>query len=108
MEVQQVLTAYLLMVIFFALSTLSSFWIEMQIRGATICSLIFVFSSYFWWYYCLRIYNRFQYVVDFDSEYDQKNNPSLNRKVKKREGIYLSICLYIYLCIYLSMYLTLY
>jgi hypothetical protein len=63
-ETQQVFAVFVAMAIMFAFSTMCSFWIVMDPTAATVCTGIFFFSSYFWWFYCLRIYNRFHYVID--------------------------------------------
>jgi hypothetical protein len=58
-ETKEVFIAYILMAIFFAISMLTSFWTVMTVRAASISSAFFIFISYQWWRYCLRIYNKF-------------------------------------------------
>jgi hypothetical protein len=58
-ETRQVFIVYIVTVFSFAISMISSFWTVMTVRAAAICSAFFLFISYQWWRYCLRIYNKF-------------------------------------------------
>lgn len=58
-ETKEMFVAYLIMVFFFALSMLMSFWVVMTARAAMICTFVFIVFGALWWKYCIRIYNRF-------------------------------------------------
>lgn len=76
-ETDQVMVAYFVMCISFALSTLSSFWVVMDYPGAISCTLIFFISFYFWGKYTLRIYNRFSFnkgILKTDIDVFDENN----------------------------------
>jgi hypothetical protein len=59
--VDEIFLAFVIMIIFFALSTLMSFWVLMSFQSAIVSSCLFIISSTQWWRYCSRIYNQFKY-----------------------------------------------
>lgn len=87
-EIEEIFTGYLVMVVFFAFSTLMSFWVLMSVPAAIASTTIFVLSSTQWWKYCTRIYNRFAFdvvSVNFDektraqsSSFDEGDDSSLD------------------------------
>jgi hypothetical protein len=74
-ETNQVMVAYFIMCLSFALSTLSSFWVVMDKSGASACSVVFFISFYFWGKYTFRIFNRFSYdsIKQHDDMFDEDN-----------------------------------
>lgn len=58
-ETYHVFLAYMIMVIFFALVTILSFWVLMFKEAAIVSTLIFSLSGCLWWKFVHRIYNKF-------------------------------------------------
>ena len=58
-EQGQVTVSFTMMMIFFAISTVMSFWVSMRIQSATISTIIFIVAARYWYFYCERIYLRF-------------------------------------------------
>ena len=81
-EMNQVFTAYIIMVLAFAISVTSSFWVIMAWEGSLICTVIFVYSAIHWWFYCSRIYNRFYETTFF---YDGEREVHFADADKKQE-----------------------
>ncbi len=73
-EKDQIFIGYLIMVLFFALSTLMSFWVLMNLYAASVSTAIFVLSSTFWWRHCIRIYNRFYFEKNTDFNRDSRTS----------------------------------
>ena len=63
-EMVQVFVAYMVMLISFALSVLSAIWLMMDWPCSAACTGLFLYSVRMWWWYGIRIYNRF-YEEDF-------------------------------------------
>lgn len=83
-EMKQIILSYLVMVGSFAVSTLCSFWVVMELIPALVCTFITFVAARYWYVYSERIYNRFQFdgmwvgraltedanVVHYDSDDD--------------------------------------
>ena len=70
-EQTTILYFYVASVCCFALSTLSSFFLVMRTMPAILTTIIFSIQVCAWYYYCLRIYNRFKYdpiQMKFDTD----------------------------------------
>lgn len=59
-ERAHILLSYVLTIVFFTMSTIATFYIVMTDTVANICFGLVLFSSFIWYHYCLRIYNRFK------------------------------------------------
>ena len=64
-EMTQILYSFMISVIFFAISTLFSFWILMSVQAAIASSIVFALSCVQWWKYSVRIYAKL--YLDYDS-----------------------------------------
>lgn len=61
-EQQQVILTFSINIFALGVSTISTYYVIMDIWGAHVCTAITVVAMYFWYAYCLRIYNRFKFV----------------------------------------------
>lgn len=59
LELRQIVVAFILEVLFFAISNLLSFWVVMDFQSALAGSILTLAAVYYWAYYCERIYLRF-------------------------------------------------
>ncbi len=64
-EQKMILSTYIIMIVSFALSIIGMFWIVMTDAAAVICICLFMFMAFYWYYCCIRIYNRFK-VIDIN------------------------------------------
>jgi heme/copper-type cytochrome/quinol oxidase subunit 4 len=55
-EQRQVMIGFILMMVFFALSTVLCFWTAMDLYSASICTAVFIFAVRQWLYYWRRVY----------------------------------------------------
>lgn len=53
--------SFFIFMVFFVMTTILSFWITMDTIAAIICTLVFLFASYFWISYSLRITRKFHW-----------------------------------------------
>ena len=78
-EMVQVFIAYVVMLVSFACSVLAALWLMMDWPCSAACSLIFFYGVRVWWWYGVRIYNRFyeeafitgERHVEFDAQTDK-------------------------------------
>lgn len=63
MKIEQdtMLQCYVCLIISFAFSIMSSFWLVMKTEAAWTSTVIFLLQSLGWYHYTLRIYNRFKF-----------------------------------------------
>lgn len=81
-EQQQVTVSFMMMMLFFSLSTVLSFWVSMRIQSASVSTFIFIIAARYWFYYCQRIYLRFYW----DAEASQWDRERANSDVHGDEG----------------------
>jgi hypothetical protein len=63
-EQQQIIISFIGMMIFFALSTVLSFWVVMTFEAAVGCTACFAIASRYWYIYCERIYLSFYWDAE--------------------------------------------
>lgn len=76
-EQKQIVTAFILMMMMFAVSTMLSFWVVMNFESAMGSTAIFVVAARYWYYYTERIYLRFYWDSDksaWDEERTAEND----------------------------------
>ena len=91
MEIEQssVLAAYVGTLISFAVMTMASFWLVMTQEAAAVSTAFLGVFAYFWWYYCLRIYNRFLFVPVNSEEWsgdEQTPTAKLGRRQPEKQS----------------------
>lgn len=72
-EQKQVLFSFILTTAAFGINCIGMYWIMMDQTSAITSSLITLIGMYFWYHYCLRIYNRFKFSskgADWDDSYN--------------------------------------
>jgi hypothetical protein len=76
-EQKQVLFSFIVTTAAFGVNCIGMYWIMMDQASAITSSVITLVGMYFWYHYCLRIYNRFKFsskVVDWDNAYNPEHN----------------------------------
>jgi hypothetical protein len=58
-EQRYVTTAFIMMMVLFAVSTILTFWFVFTLYSSIVATLVFVVAGRFWYVYCERIYLRF-------------------------------------------------
>jgi hypothetical protein len=59
-EKDTIFIAFFVSVAVFQLAALACCFVVMTNKAAWTCSVIFIIGLYYWYFYCLRIYNRFK------------------------------------------------
>lgn len=90
-EQEQVVTSFILSIIFFALNMISCAYIVITVGQATVLSVFLVIYAYFWYAYTLRIYNRFKFTRDnndmfFEGHHDIQE-VQLNDAIDDHDGV---------------------
>lgn len=76
-EQKQVLFSFIVTTAAFGINVIGMYWVMMDQKSAIASSLITLVGMYFWYHYCLRIYNRFKFsskAVDWDDRYNPEHN----------------------------------
>eukprot|EP01038_Epipyxis_sp_PR26KG_P007919 gene7919-10749_t len=63
-EKDHVIISFILMIFFFQISTIVSFWVVMDLQSASLSSVAVIYVCYYWIYFCERIYLRFWWDKD--------------------------------------------
>lgn len=77
-EQLQVVSAFVITIISFTMSTVGTYWIMMDSLGAILSSIITLIGMGFWYHYTLRIYNRFKWEKEDEITWadDDDDGPS--------------------------------
>lgn len=66
-EQKQIYTSFNYMIVFFAISSILSFWVVMSFIAATASTVCFVIAARFWWFHTERMLLRFHWNRDVDA-----------------------------------------
>ena len=82
-EKEQIYASFVLTIISFQGTAFCISWIVMSNTAASVCSAVFIISSYIWYKYCTRIHIRFRIPkehrdLDFSRSADDDNAPDEN------------------------------
>ena len=86
-EQKQVVTAFILTVLFITLNMMGVFFIMMTLEGASVCTVILLCSMGVWYSYSLRIYNRFKFDQLTEEMRFNQSSGSLEYRLKPRTDI---------------------
>jgi hypothetical protein len=75
-EQKQIVNAFILMMMMFALSTIMSFWVVMNFESALGSTAVFIIAARQWYFYTERIYLRFYWDADKSAWDDRKEDDS--------------------------------
>eukprot|EP01038_Epipyxis_sp_PR26KG_P004347 gene4347-6151_t len=92
-ELNQIVTAFGITIVLFAISTTLSYWVIMDFQSAIITTVLSIWAGYYWYYYCERIYLRFYYnpnsanwreseAEESYDQFDSSNHQHLNEAIK--------------------------
>ena len=76
-EQSHILYTFSITIFFLGVSTISTYYVVMNLIGAHICAAVTVLAMYFWHRQCLGIYNRFKWVTPA-AEWTQHNEDELD------------------------------
>lgn len=68
-ESSSVYVTFVVMMILFQSTCISTFFEIMDYGAAIVCFILMIIGSYYWYVYCLRIYNRFRVSVYYKINY---------------------------------------
>lgn len=65
-EQKSIITAFIVMIVLFSISTILSFWAVMSLEAATGATAVWLVASRYYYFYCERIYLRFYWKEEQD------------------------------------------
>lgn len=81
-----ILRSFVLTVLSLGVLLVSYSWMTMTINAATISTIIIIIGAYFWYSYCVRIYNKFKWT-DMEVTFTQDKGSKFTSKIDDKRAL---------------------